>query len=176
MIKLAVLLLCCCVGLSGCSMSLQGDNGLTVAGNSTSTTVTLGLDGTVAREIGTDSGMAVPGSNTFYILGSGNVTTSGSGNTVTILGSGGPPGPVGPQGIQGTTGPKGDTGATGLVGNITTNSGTLTNQINISILGNGDIATSASGDTVTITGLLTNKVVYYSRVLTAASGDRKSVV
>jgi hypothetical protein len=88
MMKLAVLLLCCAV-LSGCSLSLQGDNGLTVAGNSSSDTVTLVLDGTVAREIGTDSGMAVPGSNTFYILGSGNVTTAGSGNTVTISYEGG---------------------------------------------------------------------------------------
>jgi hypothetical protein len=139
--------------ISACSLGITAGNGLNVSGSGTG--VTFALDGSVVRQINTDSGNVTPASNTFSILGSGNVTTSASGTSVIIAGSGGPAGPQGPQGAaggNGTNGTNGPDGATGLVGNITTNSGTLTNQVNISVLGLGTVSTSASGSTVTITG------------------------
>ena len=81
--KLAILFLCCAL-LSACSLSLQGNNGLTVAGNSTSNVVTLALDGTVVRGVLTDSGNATGLDNWLSMLGAGNVTISASGSTITI--------------------------------------------------------------------------------------------
>lgn len=81
-----ILLLIVC---SACSLSLQGGNGLNVAGNSTSNTVTLALDGSVVRGVLTDSGNATGSDNWLSMLGAGNVTISASGNTITITCEGG---------------------------------------------------------------------------------------
>jgi hypothetical protein len=71
------------LGLS-CSLGLQGGNGIDVVGNSTDNSVTLSLDGTVVRGVLTDSGNATGSGNWLSMLGSGNVTISASGSTITI--------------------------------------------------------------------------------------------
>jgi hypothetical protein len=132
--------------IAGCSFGLSGDDGINISGNATSNEITVTLDGSVVRGIIADTGNATGSGQWISILGSGNVTTSGEGSTITIEGSGGPQGEVGGNGTAGAT------GATGLVGNITTDAGTLVDQVNISILGSGLVGTAGSGSTVTITG------------------------
>ena len=101
--------------LASC-MSLAGNNGLTVSGNSSTNVVTVGLDGSVVRQVVSDNGTAIPVNNSFSIIGVGNVTTRANGTAIQIEGSGGPPGPQGATGPQGTTGPAGGNGTNGTNG------------------------------------------------------------
>jgi hypothetical protein len=86
------------------------------------------LEDTVVKSVSSDSGSATPASHTFSIVGSGAVSTSASGSTVTITGTG----------VDTITGDSG--------GALSPTAG------NWNILGGEGIDTSGAGSTLTIIG------------------------
>jgi hypothetical protein len=70
------------------NVNILGSSQYIFTGNSSTNSLTLSDDGTVATTFTSDSGNAVPSSNILTITGSGGITTSGSGSTLTIVGSG----------------------------------------------------------------------------------------
>lgn len=82
-------------GLTDGQLGIGNTAGTVQAGNITSTTLTIGYSdpditietgGVIATQYDTDSGSAVPALGILEVLGSHNVNTTGSGNTVTVLG------------------------------------------------------------------------------------------
>ena len=74
-----------------------GTNGIDTVGSGS--TITINFDVTEAPTIATtytaNSGSATPSANNLNILGTGSISTSGSGSTITIAGGGSPVGPIG---------------------------------------------------------------------------------
>jgi hypothetical protein len=181
--KILCLVLAIAILASGCSMSLQGDNGLEVFGDSDTKTVTLALDGTVVRGVLADSGNATALNNWLTLAGGGNVTVSASGNTVTITcvsgnsSSGSLPGLLpGHLFIGNESGLPEDME---LTGDATLNS---LGELSVGWADMCQLADTANtaGDSDTLDGQhssafvttrLTSKVIAFSRELSAASGD-----
>jgi len=89
------------------NINIVGSAPYTVSGDPGTHTLTITDDGTVATQYDGDSGSAVPALGILNILGAGTVSTSGSGNTITISSSAsGYPitpyvvGPIGEAGYQ----------------------------------------------------------------------------
>lgn len=88
------------------NIDLQGGGPYVFTGNPGANLLTLTDDGTVAYTYTGDSGVATPSANNLNIVGSGIISTSGSGDTLTITASGSVPisidvdsgGPVTPSG------------------------------------------------------------------------------
>ncbi len=106
---------------------VTGSN-LTLAGDSTTNTLTLNLDSTVPLTFTEDAGSATASSNNVNIVGGMGVTTSGAGSTVTI------------------------TAHASVPLTFTEDAGTATPTLNnLNVVGTGGITTSGAGATVTIT-------------------------
>lgn len=91
--RLIILLVLLSVVFASCSFGMQGNNGVTVSGDESTSGITIGLDGSVLRGALADSGNATGSGNWLTIAGAGNVTTSASGSAVVISyvgGSGSP--------------------------------------------------------------------------------------
>jgi hypothetical protein len=69
---------------AGCSFGLSGGDGINISGNESDSSITIGLDGSVVRGVLADTGNATGSGHQLEIVGSGDVSTSASGNTVTI--------------------------------------------------------------------------------------------
>jgi hypothetical protein len=74
---------------AGCSFGLSGGDGINISGNESTSSITIGLDGSVVRGILADTGNATGSGHWLHISGAGNVSTSASGNTLTITSIGG---------------------------------------------------------------------------------------
>jgi hypothetical protein len=111
------------------NINIVGDGTfLTVAGNPGTSTLTLGHGGAFATLFTENTGTAIPVAGNLNMVGGTGISTSGSGNTVTITAVGGTP----------TT--------------FTANSGSATPALNnLNIFGAGGVTTSASGSTINIT-------------------------
>ncbi len=66
------------------NINLLGSAPLSVTGTPASNTLTIDTDGTVATSYITDSGTATPAADVLNVLGGTGISTSGSGNTLTI--------------------------------------------------------------------------------------------
>jgi hypothetical protein len=72
------------------NITVRGDGAtITVVGNAGANTLVATVGSEVATFYQADSGTATPSASTLNILGTGGITTSATGNTVTITGSGG---------------------------------------------------------------------------------------
>jgi len=72
------------------NVNILGGNGIMVTGNGPGSTVLISVDGeVVASTYNADSGSAMPVGGMLNIFGTGGITTSASGNTINISGSGG---------------------------------------------------------------------------------------
>jgi len=74
---------------AGCSFGLSGGDGINISGNESDSSITIGLDGSVVRGVLADTGNATGSGHWLKIEGAGNVSTSASGNVVTISFTGG---------------------------------------------------------------------------------------
>lgn len=157
---------------------LSGAN-LTVTGNAGTNTLTITLDGTIASQYTTDSGIAFPSGGNLDIDGTNGIETSASGDVVTLTLSGNVPllftadlGSAQPalneleilgSSLVQTSG-IGNAITVSLEGEVasqyTTDSGiAIPVSNNLNLIGNSGISTSASGDTVTINGLNYNEII-----------------
>ena len=77
------------IAASACSFGIEGSDGLNVSGNESDSSITISLDGSVVRGVLADTGNATGSGHWLKIEGAGNVSTSASGNVVTISFTGG---------------------------------------------------------------------------------------
>jgi hypothetical protein len=75
------------VGPTGNNINLLGGNHITATGNPGTSTITFDLDADIAEQYDADSGSAIPALGILNILGGTGITTSASGDTVTIDGT-----------------------------------------------------------------------------------------
>lgn len=72
------------------NINLFGGRGINVNGNGPGNTIFVAFDGDViAEQYNANTGSATPSGGMLNILGTGGITTSGTGNTITIMGAGG---------------------------------------------------------------------------------------
>lgn len=120
----------------------------------TASTLTLGANVTISHA--TDSGTAVPATQTITVSGGEGIDTSGAGSTVTIAGEDATSSNKGIASF-GTGGFSVSSGAVSLAGNVTqslgSDSGTATPSGNAATIAGGEgIDTSGAGATITVTG------------------------
>lgn len=70
------------------NINLLGSGDITVTGTPGTNTLTISSSGVVADSFATNSGTATPAAGILNIVGGTNMTTTGSGNTVTVVGTG----------------------------------------------------------------------------------------
>lgn len=110
------------------NIDLQGGGPYVFTGNPGANLLTLSDDGTLAYTYTTDSGVATPSSNNLNVIGSGIISTSAVGDTVTITAAGSVPVSI----------------VVDVGGPVTPAGGVL------DVLGGNNITTSGAGNTITV--------------------------